>query len=73
MQKGNLATLTVDGAAPKSTGRATGFTKEEIRDCFTLKEDCDCDTKLKVGNRWPSYGKHISIVHHQLQAHHVKN
>ena len=26
-------------------------------DCFTLKEDCDCDTKRKVGMRWPEYGK----------------
>lgn len=33
------------------------FTKEELRDCFTLKEDCDCDTKRKVGKHWPEYGK----------------
>lgn len=57
MQKGNLATLTVDGAIPKSNGASGGFTKEELRDCFTLKEACDCDTKLKIGSCWPSYGK----------------
>jgi hypothetical protein len=52
-QKGNLATLTVDGrGSQNSTGR---FTKEEIADCFTLKEDCDCDTKRKLGSRWAAY------------------
>jgi hypothetical protein len=53
LQKGNLATLTVDGRGEqKSTGR---FSKEEIIDCFTLKEDCNCDTKRKVGSHWAAY------------------
>jgi hypothetical protein len=52
-QKGNLATLTVDGrGGQNSSGR---FTKEEIADCFTLKEDCACDTKRKLGSRWATY------------------
>jgi len=51
-QKGNLATLTVDGrSGQNTTGR---FTKEEISDCFTLK-DCDCDTKRKLGSQWAVY------------------
>jgi hypothetical protein len=49
-QKGNLATMTVDGASSQA-----GFTKEELKDCFTLKEGCDCETKVKVGDRWPDY------------------
>jgi hypothetical protein len=56
IQKGNLATLTVDGEIPSFKGKGTGFTKEELRDCFTLKEGCDCDTKSKVGTQWPHYG-----------------
>jgi len=52
-QKGNLSTFTVDGAS--CTKQSSGFTKEELRDCFTLKEDCDCDTKGKMGDRWDEY------------------
>mmetsp|Transcript_4584 Transcript_4584/g.8432 ORF Transcript_4584/g.8432 Transcript_4584/m.8432 type:complete len:191 (-) Transcript_4584:310-882(-) len=54
IQKGNLATITVDGSSSADSSSAR-FTKEELRDCFTLKEDCDCDTKRKVGKRWPEY------------------
>lgn len=32
------------------------FTKEELKDCFTLK-DSDCDTKYKLGQTWPDYGE----------------
>ena len=57
-QKGGLATLTVDatinGKAPSSKNNAK-FSKEEIRECFTLKMDCSCDTKEKIGSRWPDY------------------
>lgn len=56
MQKSNLATITVDGSSSAESSSAR-FTKEELRDCFTLKEDCNCDTKRKVGKRWPEYGK----------------
>jgi SNF2 family DNA or RNA helicase len=48
LQKGNLAQLAVDGGT--GTGR---FTKEELTDCFTLK-DCACDTHHKVGT-WVEY------------------
>jgi hypothetical protein len=53
-QKGGLAAMTVDGNAV-SSGSGGRFTKEEIADCFTLKEDCPCDTKRKVGFAWPAY------------------
>jgi hypothetical protein len=56
IQKGNLATITVNGSSTTDSSSAR-FTKEELKDCFTLKEDCDCDTKRKIGKRWPEYGK----------------
>ncbi len=34
----------------------SGFTDDELKDCFTLKENCDCDTKRKMGNKWDDYG-----------------
>jgi hypothetical protein len=54
MQKGSLATLAHGAGSGKDRG--SGFTKEEIRDCFTLKDGCDCDTKQKLGNKWNDYG-----------------
>lgn len=55
-QKGNLATLTVDGSSSSAMKKkAGGFTKEELRDCFTLKENCSCDTKTKMGRRWAEF------------------
>lgn len=50
--KGNLSDMAVDG---KRASSAKGFTKEELADCFTLKEHCRCDTKRKLGKRWPEY------------------
>jgi SNF2 family DNA or RNA helicase len=50
--KGNLADMAVDGKTASST---KGFTKEELADCFTLKDGCPCDTKRKLGSRWPDY------------------
>ena len=58
-QKGYLSTITVDGAS--CTNQSAGFTKEELIDCFTLKENCDCETKVKVGNRWPDYSGATSL------------
>lgn len=52
-QKQNLSTLTVDGKG--SSKKSAGFTKEELQDCFTLKADCSCDTKRKVGSKWSEY------------------
>lgn len=59
-QKCGIATLTVDAGNGKSgrnesTQYEAKFTKEELADCFTLKVDCACDTKLKVRSRWPDY------------------
>jgi SNF2 family DNA or RNA helicase len=55
-QKGDLSTLTVDGAI-HGHGLENGlrFSKEELADCFSLKENCDCDTKNKIGKHWPAY------------------
>ena len=52
-QKGGLAALTVDRKSTNNSG--CHFTKEELADCFTLKEGCKCDTKRKVGALWPDY------------------
>lgn len=49
IQKGNLF------ASDPSESRKISFTKQELKDCFTLKENCDCDTKRKIGNKWPEY------------------
>ena len=50
--KGNLSDMAVDG---KRSSSSKGFTKEELGYCFTLKEHCNCDTKRKLGSRWPDY------------------
>lgn len=61
-QKGNLAVLTVDGntagdgGRPASAATSARFTKEEIKDCFTLKEGCLCDTQRKIGTSWSYEG-----------------
>ena len=34
-------------------------TQEELRDCFNLNIDCDCDTKEKLGNVWNEYGEYM--------------
>jgi hypothetical protein len=43
-----------DGGSKKKGGTAS-FSKEELRDCFTLKEGIKCDTKRKLGNTWSDY------------------
>ena len=56
MQKGSLATMTMD-RAHNSKGTGNGLNADELRDCFTLKDEaCTCDTREKVGN-WADYGK----------------
>jgi SNF2 family DNA or RNA helicase len=52
IQKNNLDTI-----SSRQQGNFNSFTDEEIRDCFTLKEDCTCDTKKKLGARWEDYSK----------------
>ncbi len=60
IQKGSLATMTMD-RAQKGRKASEGLNADEIRDCFTLKnEKCTCDTRAKVGN-WPDYGKFSSV------------
>jgi SNF2 family DNA or RNA helicase len=56
IQKGNLASQAVD-----SKKGGLGFSKEELKDCFTLKHVA-CDTKTKLGNSWPNYEGPESIV-----------
>lgn len=51
-QKGNLAQLANDGGKSKTN---SNFTPEELRDCFTLKQGCKCDTKNKLGKKWSDY------------------
>ena len=46
--------MTVDAGGRKQKSSAGKFTKEELADCFTLKE-CLCDTKTKLGQKWPDY------------------
>ena len=54
-QKERLAAMSVDS---QSQGK---FTKEELADCFSLKKNCPCDTKLKVGDAWPNYEGRSSL------------
>jgi len=42
------------------------FTKEELKDCFTLK-DCDCDTKHKLGTTWLDYNGPDSLSEQKIQ------
>jgi hypothetical protein len=51
-QKNNLDTI-----SSRQQGNFNSFTDEEIRDCFTLKEDIICDTKKKLGSKWEEYSK----------------
>lgn len=37
------------------------FTKDELADCFTLKRDCQCDTKRKLGDAWSNYEGQSSL------------
>jgi len=62
IQKGNLAKLANDGGSKKK-GSSTkdGFSQEELRDCFTLKQNCQCDTKRKLGKQWKEYDGAMSL------------
>ena len=65
MQKGNLATIAVDAQTTTKKQKKQkfgGFSDEELRDCFTLKENCISDTKTKLGNKWFDYGKIFFII-----------
>jgi hypothetical protein len=69
IQKGGLVTMTVDAHSELGDGKPkptqstfTKFSVEEIRDCFTLKEGCDSDTKNKLGSKWHEYGGKDDLV-----------
>ena len=60
MQKGSLATMTID-RAQKSKKAGGGLNANELRDCFTLKDErCSCDTRQKVAN-WHDYGEFMAL------------
>eukprot|EP00804_Cyclotella_cryptica_P029873 CCRYP_010803-RA/>CCRYP_010803-RA protein AED:0.06 eAED:0.06 QI:244/1/1/1/0.75/0.6/5/436/979 len=65
-QKGNLAQLANDGGHSTNgkSNQCASFTSEELRDCFTLKEGCKCDTKNKLGKKWSDYCG-VSSLHTQ--------
>jgi len=48
--------MTMD-RSQKSNETADRLNANELRDCFTLKDErCVCDTRRKVGT-WPDYGE----------------
>ena len=52
--------MTVDRVQkPKDSEK--GLNADELRDCFTLKESCICDTREKIGN-WPDYDGRDSLI-----------
>lgn len=53
-QKTNLDTIATKRRLKDNSHR---FTDEELRDCFTLKEGCTCDTKNKLRKDWDDYGE----------------
>lgn len=55
-QKNNLDTIATNKSSKNKSHR---FTDEELRDCFTLKEKCMCDTKDKIGKDWEDYGEFL--------------
>lgn len=61
MQKGNLSKMANDGGSKQIS---SSFSNEELRDCFTLKKDCKCDTKRKLGKKWNDYDG-VSSLHSQ--------
>ena len=64
LQKGNLAKLANDGGNERIGNVSSSFTKEELRDCFTLKRGLKCDTKQKLGSKWGDYTG-VSTLHPQ--------
>jgi len=67
-QKNNLASFSKDAKKGSSKSmtkdKSTRFTPEELRDCFTLKEECICDTKDKIGKMWKHYNG-VESLHEQ--------
>jgi len=63
-QKNNLDTIATNKTSKTKSHR---FTDEELRDCFTLKEKCTCDTKDKIGKDWEHYGGVQSLLEKSVQ------
>ncbi|KAG7361602.1 SNF2-related protein [Nitzschia inconspicua] len=61
MKKGALVALTVDSESSSKRKKSSRLNEDELRDCFTLKESCSCDTRSKVGN-WPDYDGETSLI-----------
>jgi hypothetical protein len=61
MKKGALAELTVDSDSSSKGQSSNRLNTEELRDCFTLKESCACDTRNKVGG-WHEYDGRDSLI-----------
>eukprot|EP00979_Chaetoceros_neogracilis_P014409 scaffold4599_cov240-Chaetoceros_neogracile.AAC.8 len=57
-QKSLLDTI----ASKKARGQSASFTDEELKDCFTLKEQSNCDTKHKIGSEWDNYAGVDSLL-----------
>jgi hypothetical protein len=60
IQKGSLATIAVD-SVEKSKISAAKISRQELDDCFTLKESCRSDTYEKIGN-WPDYSGEETLI-----------
>jgi hypothetical protein len=57
-QKNNLDSTSRN----KISDQSARFTDEELKDCFTLKENCKCDTKNKIGSKWDAYDGIGSLI-----------
>ena len=55
--KGNLSKNVVDDADNKNKRVGAGFSREELKDCFTLKLSTACDTNDKLDGSWGDGGK----------------
>lgn len=64
LQKGNLAKLANDGGSKMIDKDSSSFTKDELRDCFTLKRSSKCDTKQKLGSKWSDYAGDSTLRSH---------
>lgn len=63
MQKGTLAKMADGGGNARAKGGGGAhFSKEELRDCFALKEGCKCDTQRKLGDKWSDYHGALSLT-----------
>lgn len=57
LHKGNLSKNVVDDGESNEKGVGSKLSKEELKDCFTLKLSTACDTNDKLGGSWGSGSK----------------